>query len=125
MFMNMVFGKSIKITAWLLLGVLVVGPIACSLTFGHMWVHASLGNSPCLIESLISSLQVTSPDYLAVFLGLMAWWLTAIFTKTSYLQDLLRSRLPAALFWPYNSWLLPQNYILVALQQGILHPRVH
>lgn len=123
--MNMVSAKSIKITAWLLLGVLVVGPIACSLTFSHLWVHTNLGNGPCLIESLINGLQTTSSNFMAVILGLVMLLMAAVCTETNDLQGQLRMRWPTGFLWRHCFWFLPRNYILLALGQGILHPRVY
>lgn len=123
--MNLDLQKLGKIMAGLLLAVLIIGPIACSVTFGQHWMHNSLGNLPCVIISLINSWQATSPEYILIYLGWSALLGAVILAKSIYLLIQDRTRLPAALFWPYNFWQLPRNYILLALEQGILHARVY
>jgi hypothetical protein len=112
-------------TAWLLLGVLVIGPIVCSLTFDHMWWHGSLVSGSCLIASLITGGLMVSSQSLVFSLGLVALLIGILLSSVNRWFNQSRARWPANFFWLYSSWLLPRNYVLQALMRGILQAKIY
>lgn len=124
MLMSSVVNEYRKRIAWALLVVLVVSPVACSITLNHLSLHTCLGKGPCVIEGLISSIQKTVPSYLVLFVSLLMWLLAVVYIGEGSLKIQLKARAPGWLKL-YNLDFLPRNYILLALKQGILHSRVY
>ena len=111
---------------WLLLGVLVIGPFVCSLTFDHTLWHGSLTGGPCfLITSLITGGLMISSQHLVFSSSLVALLVGILIYSVNRYLNQPRVRWPANFFWLYSSWSVPQNYVLQAMIRGILQAKIY
>lgn len=114
-----------KLIAGLFLIVLVMGPVVCSLTINHRWMHSGATNSLCLTERIVTSMQAAAPNSLTILFGLVMLLMAAAVIEARIYKVELHNRWPAVFLRLHYFRFLPRNYILLALGQGILHSRVY
>jgi hypothetical protein len=90
-----------------------------------MWMHEMAGNSLCLTERIITSMQAVAPNYMTILFGLVLLLVSVMHAATGALKIELHNRWPAGFLWQHHFWFLHRDYILQALGRGILHSRVY